>query len=109
MKKLFFLVIVFVLLLTMGISMYSSQKNSYIKHAVEKYCTTGIFNKHKLYSINNWEVEFSDGNMAIVSVYGLQYKSPHDYISYKILLEKNKNGIWKLKKYYEENEKEENP
>lgn len=100
MKKKLRIFIVLFIAIYICVNIYSIKKTSDIKYAVEKYSTSGIFNRHKLCKINQWEMEFSDGNMCIISVHGIQKKAPHDLINYKMLLEKNKKGLWKLKKYY---------
>ncbi|WP_102399758.1 hypothetical protein [Haloimpatiens massiliensis] len=101
MKKFLFLICTIFITIFIFLNVYSIKKTKNIGGAVERYSTTGIFNEYKLYRLDNWEVEFSDGNMCIVSVKGLKKKSPHDLISYKMLLEKNKKGLWKLKKFYQ--------
>ncbi|WP_138207422.1 hypothetical protein [Haloimpatiens lingqiaonensis] len=98
-KFLIFICIIFIAILIF-LNIYSIKKTKNIGGAVERYSTSGIFNEYKLYRLDTWEVEFSDGNMCIVNIKGLQKKSPHDLINYKMLLERNKKGLWKLKKIY---------
>ncbi len=63
--------------------------------------THGLFNKYKMHSITNLNLTFSDGNIAVVKVYGTSKSSPHKNISYNLFLTKSKNGVWKVKKTYE--------
>jgi len=63
----------------------------------------GLFNKYKMHSINSLNLTFSDGNVAVVKVYGTSNSSPHKSVSYNLFLTKSKNGAWKVKKIYENN------
>ncbi|MFD3156009.1 hypothetical protein ACFIJ5_03960 [Haloimpatiens sp. FM7330] len=94
--------LILIILLIISIFYYKSieNKNKELHYAVEKYATSGFFNDYKLRRLDEWILEFSDGNICIVTIKGMEYKAPHDIITYKIFLEKNKKGIWKLKKYY---------
>lgn len=76
-------------------------KSKEITYVVERYMTTGMFNSHKLFGINDFHLSFSDGKLAIIRVNGLQKKSPHKQIEYDVFLEKNSKGIWKVKKLYQ--------
>lgn len=78
----------------------SSKKYKDINYAVENYMTTGLFNKNKLYKVDDARLNFSDGVSAVMSVSGVQNKSPHKNMKYDVFLEKNKKGIWKVKKVY---------
>ncbi|GAA0745060.1 hypothetical protein [Clostridium oceanicum] len=82
---------------------YKVNKQTDITYTVENYMTTGLFNKYRMYSIDNFDLTFSDGNIAVVKVFGTDKESPHKRISYKVFVEKNKKGIWKVKKVYKEN------
>jgi hypothetical protein len=98
----------FVLLTTLMITLlfvflyvkYTQNKYKDITYTVERHMTTGLFNSHKLYSINNLELTFSDNIVAVVNVYGLQKKVPHMQVSYKVFLEKKKDGTWKVQRVY---------
>jgi uncharacterized protein YpmB len=81
---------------------YSHKKYKDMNYAAERYITTGLLNKYKLYKIDKMDVSFSDGSLAVMSITGLQYKAPHKIVSYKMFLEKNENDIWKVKKVYSE-------
>ena len=82
---------------------YKVNKQTDITYTVENYMTTGLFNKYRMYSIDNFDLTFSDGNIAVVKVFGTDKESPHKRISSKVFVEKNKKGIWKVKKVYKEN------
>ncbi|NEZ47201.1 hypothetical protein FDF74_08260 [Clostridium niameyense] len=79
---------------------YKSAKEKDITYSVEKYMTSNLFNKHKMYNIDNFNLIFSDGNMAVVKVYGTTKKSPHKKVCYNVFLDKNNKGSWKVKKVY---------
>ena len=79
---------------------YISNKCKDINYAVEHYFTSGTFNRYKLYSIGNLNLSFSNGNIAVVKIDGMEKKSPHRHVAYSVFLEKNSQGIWKVKKIY---------
>ncbi|MBU5485707.1 hypothetical protein KQI86_15410 [Clostridium sp. MSJ-11] len=72
-----------------------------ITYSVERYVTSGIFNRNKLHHVNNFHITFSDGKIAVVQVIGPQKKSPYKKVKYDVLVEKNSKGIWKVKKLYQ--------
>lgn len=75
-------------------------KSKDISYVVEHYLTSGLFNKYKLYSTDSIHLSFSDNSIAVVDVTGKEKKSPHPNVKYKLFLEKNKKGAWKVKKVY---------
>jgi hypothetical protein len=97
-------IIAVVVVIAIGTVIYMNTQNKYrdIKYSVERYLTTGIFNKYKLYKLDKMDVSFSDGSLAIMSVSGLQDKAPHKSVSYKIFMEKSDSGVWKVKRVYPE-------
>ncbi|WP_251861211.1 hypothetical protein [Clostridium sp. Marseille-Q2269] len=102
MKKKLILIIGIFLLLSLPISYkYKVYKNKDLNYVVEQHMTHGFFNKYKMYSISALNLTFSDGNIAVVNVYGTSDKSPHKNISYNLFLTKKKNGTWKIKKVHE--------
>lgn len=76
---------------------YKIYKNKDLNYVVEQHMTHGLFNKYKMHSINSLNLTFSDGNIAVVKVYGTSNSSPHKSISYNLFLTKSKNGAWKVK------------
>lgn len=92
------IIVIISLVIRYRIIYYNSREITYV---IERYLTTGIFNPHKLFDINNFQLSFSDGRLAVVRVNGLQKKSPHKKIDYDVFLEKNSKGIWKVKKLYQ--------
>lgn len=100
MKKFGLIIIILLslfILINYKINLYKSKDVSYV---VEDYLTTGLFNKYKMYKPDSIQIVFSDNNLAIVDVKGREKKSPHMNVSYKVFLEKKKNGTWKVKKIY---------
>lgn len=81
-------------------SKYTSYRCKDLDYAIKNYTTTGIFNKHKLYSVESYEIKFSDGNFAIIDVKGLENKAPYKVVTYKLHIQKNSKGTWKVKEYY---------
>ncbi|MDF2880441.1 MAG: hypothetical protein K0R54_998 [Clostridiaceae bacterium] len=100
MKKVTVLLIAFVLLAAIINAGYTRSKSKEITYAVEHNLTTGLFNRHKLYSVSNFNLAFSDSSISIMQVEGIEKKVPHDRVYYDVLLEKHSNGIWKVKKVY---------
>ncbi|GLC29206.1 hypothetical protein [Clostridium omnivorum] len=99
----YFVLIIFSIIFIAAVSIklkYDKTKYSDINNVVSKRVTSGVFNSYKLYSAKNLNLAFSDGNVAIVTVSGIQKKSPHRTVTYKLYLEKGKNGVWKVKKFY---------
>lgn len=103
-KTFSFFILIFLLLLYLFTYKFSSKKYENIDYAINKYTTTGIFNKHRLYSLENYEIKFSDGNLCIVEVTGIEDKSPYKTVKYNIYLEKTKSQKWKLSEIYSLNE-----
>lgn len=104
MKKYLSICIAIVMLLTTLKYQYTRSRCKDLVYSVEHNLTSGIFNCHKLYSIKKCSVEFSDGNMAVVKVYGTQKKSPHAKIAYNVFAEKSKSGVWNVKKIHDGDE-----
>lgn len=77
-----------------------SYKSQEINYAVEYSLTHGIFNRYKLYGINNLEMSFSDGNIAVVKVQGIEKNKSHRKAVYNVFLERTSKGVWKVKKLY---------
>jgi hypothetical protein len=104
MKKFVPIVIAVLVILAIGGARYRYTTNRYkdVHYSVQKYLTSGLINKYKLYNINNMKLSFSDGSIAVMNVSGMLNKSPHKTVEYKVFLEKSKNGIWRVKKVYTE-------
>lgn len=75
-------------------------KNQDLTYTVNHHFTSGYFNSDKLYNLDTIKVTFSDGNSAVVAASGMRKKYPHDTLHYKVFLEKNNRGIWKITKIY---------
>ncbi|AVP55348.1 hypothetical protein K144313037_03480 [Clostridium tetani] len=91
----------FILLLFLFNQYLFSKKYKNIEFVVEHHMTKKLTNvKHKLYSINNFNVIFSDGQTSVVQINGLSKRSPHASTTYEIFLQKNKNHSWKVKRLY---------
>jgi hypothetical protein len=104
MKKIAVIAIILIVLLS-GCTIwykYSRSKFSDINYTAERYITTGIFNKYKLYKVNDMTLSFSASNIAVMTVSGLSDVPPHNNVTYRIFLEKNKSGLWKVVKLYTE-------
>jgi hypothetical protein len=93
---------VLILILLFGFLDYKYTQNKYkdITYTVERHMTSGIFNRHKLLSVNSLTLTFSDSTMAVVIVNGMLKKTPHQQVSFKAFVEKKKNGTWKVSRIY---------
>ncbi|MEG2290558.1 MAG: hypothetical protein RSA29_16865 [Clostridium sp.] len=95
-----FLILVFILMIYLLFFKFSSKKYENVDYAIKRYTTTGLLNKYRLYSLENYEIKFSDGNLCIAEITGIEDKSPYQTVIYNLYLEKSKSGKWKLLKVY---------
>lgn len=102
MKKCVCIILFTFILFIIGLSYNNYLSNNYknIDYVAEAYLTSGFFNDYKLYSIESMQLSFSDGTTAVMYVKGIQDKSPHKDVTYKLFLEKNSKNHWKVKKLY---------
>jgi hypothetical protein len=100
MKKHSIIILSLILIFSIGVFKYTENKSKNMSYAIEKYATSGFFNKHKLSIIENYYLAFSDGKIAVVEVTGITKKLPHKKIKYKLFLEKNTREVWKVKRLY---------
>ncbi|KHD35965.1 hypothetical protein NL50_11875 [Clostridium acetobutylicum] len=68
-----------------------------ITYAADYYMTSGVFNTHKLYKVDSYNLKFSSNDESILFVSGIESKSPHKTITYKLTMLRNSSGIWRLK------------
>lgn len=103
-RSIFVIIMAVAVIVVIGTAGYLNRLNKYrdIKYSAERYITSGIFNRYKLYKLDKMDVSFSDGSLAVMSISGLQDKAPHNSVKYKIFMEKSKSGIWRVKKVYPE-------
>ncbi|MHC6180768.1 hypothetical protein ACYUJ6_13090 [Clostridium sp. JNZ X4-2] len=100
MKKLISAVILIIVTLTTIKYIYISNKCTDMDYAVTHYFTTGIFNKYKVYDMQEMTTSFSNGAVAFIKIEGISNKSPHRKVGYTVFLGKNNRGVWKVKKVY---------
>ncbi|ERI95646.1 hypothetical protein HMPREF1982_00120 [Clostridiales bacterium oral taxon 876 str. F0540] len=102
MKKIVPIIIAVLIIFAIGGARYRYSVNKYrdLDYTVQKYVTSGLFNKYKLYKVDDIKLSFSDGDIAVMSVSGMESKSPHKNVKYKVFLEKTKSGIWRVKNIY---------
>lgn len=101
-KRLIVVIIVAALIVSLGFYKFTIAGTKYkdINYAVETYMTSGFFNKNKLYTVDDMKLSFSDGIIAVMTVKGTENKAPHRNMTYDVFLEKNKRGLWKVQKVY---------
>ena len=98
-KALFFLFLIIMVITSISLFIYSNTKYKNLDYAIEKYSTSGLFNKYKLYSLENSKIKFSDGNVCIAEVNGIEGKSPYKTVTYTLRLVKHKSGKWKVSEF----------
>jgi hypothetical protein len=100
MKK--FILPALIVFLTLGIFdyIYTSNKYKNLLYSVEHSLTTGIFNSHKLKSIDTFSISYKDENIAVVTVSGTKKNSTQKTVKYELLLKKNINKLWKVQNIY---------
>lgn len=100
MKKFMIIFISTLFTITMIEKIYISYKCRDINYAVKNYFTTGIFNKYKIYNMEDINMYFSNGTVAFIKIKGMSTKMPYQKLGYTVFLQKNSRGIWKIKKVY---------
>ncbi|MFR1710403.1 MAG: hypothetical protein ACLSV2_16075 [Clostridium sp.] len=95
-KTLFLSFLIVLSITSMLIFIYSTSKYKNLDYAIEKYSTSGPFNKYKLYSLEKFKIRFSDGDICIAEVTGIEGTQPYKTVTYTLHLAKNKSGKWKL-------------
>jgi hypothetical protein len=98
-KALFFLSLIIMAITSISLFAYSNVKCRNLDYAIEKYSTSGLFNKYKLYSLENSKIKFSDGSVCIAEVNGIEGKSPYKTVTYTLRLVKHKSGKWKVSEF----------
>lgn len=100
MKK--FICILISISLMVSILYYTNNLNKCrnFNYALNRYFTTGIFNRYKLYNIDNTQLYFSNGKVSFLKIDGISAKSPHERTNYTVFMQKNSYGIWKVEKVY---------
>lgn len=91
----FFCILVFILIIV--IHNIQNSKNTDINYSAKHYLTTGFFNNYKLYNVDYYHLVFSDTKIAILEVQGMEYKVPHKTVKYRIIMQKNSEGLWSVK------------
>ncbi|PJI07365.1 MULTISPECIES: hypothetical protein [Clostridium] len=97
-KKLITLIFLVLLIISYANYKINLNKRRDITYAANYYMTSGIFNTHKLYKIDSYILKFSSDDESILLVSGMEEKSPHKTVSYKLTMIKTSSGIWKLKR-----------
>jgi hypothetical protein len=100
MKKIIISAIVVLLVLGIIDYKYTSSKYKNIFYSVEHNLTTGIFNFHKLKTIENMSISYKDEKIAVIHVSGTEKRFPNKSVKFEILVEKNSSNLWKVKDIY---------
>lgn len=101
MKKLILIILISLISILSIYYCFDHFKERDLTYVVERKLTNGIFNKHKLGSIESFQLAYSDDTISIMIVNGVKSNNAHNSVTYKILLEKNKSSNWKVKEIYE--------
>jgi hypothetical protein len=98
-KTLFIPLLIIISITSIALFSYSNSKYQDLDYAIEKYSTSGFFNKDKLYSLEDFKIKFSDGSICIAEVNGIEGKTPYKTITYNLHLVKHKSGKWKISEF----------
>ncbi len=90
-----FCIVVFIVLLARH--NIENDKRTDITYSAEHYLTTGFFNNYKLYNVDYYRIVFSDTKNAILEVQGMEYKVPHKIVKYRMIMQKDRDGLWSVK------------
>ncbi|GIM27490.1 hypothetical protein CPJCM30710_01560 [Clostridium polyendosporum] len=106
-RRLFIITLSLALLFILIRASYINSKCKDLYYATDYYMTSKISNSQKLLRVKTMKLLFSDGKTAIVEVYGMQGKTPHDNKTYKAYFKRNNTAdSWKLDKIYDTPTKE---
>lgn len=99
-KKIYIIITIFIIIIIILIRYNTNNynKNKDISFAAKQYLTTGFFNSYKLFNVDNSYITFSDSNEAILNVKGMETKTPHATVYYKLKMSKDSRGVWHVKK-----------
>lgn len=98
-KKIYIIIAAFIFIITILIRHnVNNNENKNMNFAAKQYLTTGFFNSYKLYNIDHSHLTFSDSSEAILNVKGMETKTPHATVYYKLKMSKDSNGRWHVKK-----------
>ena len=100
MKKIILILIIIIISIFSITYYYNSYDSKDITNVAEHYVTTGIFNSNKLIQVDKYHLNFSDDNIAIITLSGTQKKEPHNHVFYKLVLEKKTSGAWEVIKLF---------
>jgi hypothetical protein len=106
MKRITYISISILLLCAVCLYGYNRSKYRDLNYTLNKYFTTGIFNKYKMYTIGTKNLYFSDGNTSFFKISGTSCKYPYDKVNYIVSVQKNSSGIWKIKRIYTNSDRE---
>ncbi|GAB6167753.1 hypothetical protein JCM1393_02130 [Clostridium carnis] len=67
-----------------------------LSYAVDYHFTSSSLKENRLLRVQEFNLEFSDNETAIIEAYGLTYKKPRENAKVKAYLKRDKNGVWKL-------------
>lgn len=97
-----YLIITVSILLVVGIGRhyYIYKKSTDMSYVIKRYMTKGLFNNHKIAGVSSESIIFSDGKTSVVEVSGYTTSHPVKAVKYKLFLNVNKKGIWKVLRHY---------
>lgn len=88
-------------ILTLSTLVYFLVINTKLKdlnYAVGYYFTNNDLKDERLLEVQKFDLEFNDGEKAVITAYGLTHEKPHLITNVKANLNKNENGKWILDK-----------
>lgn len=100
MKKLLIILIIFISFILFIRLQYGNYRNMDVLYAAEKYTMHQMPPKYRINNIESFNINYNDTDIAVISITGTKKTTPHDTVTYKILLTKKKSGIWKVLRFF---------
>ncbi|MGL5380892.1 hypothetical protein [Clostridium sp.] len=69
-----------------------------LNYAIKYYFTSSNLKDERLLEVQEFDLEFNDGEKAVITAYGLTHEKPHLITNVKANLNKNEKGKWTLDK-----------
>ncbi|MNP67179.1 hypothetical protein D3C76_1629780 [compost metagenome] len=77
-------------------ALYIRSKCKDIYYSIDYYMTSSYSKDNRLLRVKEMNVLYSDDKTAVVIASGLDDKSPHKYLTYRVSLSKTEKKYWKL-------------
>lgn len=98
-RRLLKILITSIMLITLFVTfkaLYIRSKCKDIYYSIDYYMTSSYSKDNRLLRVKEMNVLYSDDKTAVVLASGLDDKSPHKYLTYRVSLSKTEKKYWKL-------------